>query len=156
ADLYLERAVTGVGSGSLAVLELAAAGGPSYAVYKIRSITDASIAGFGMSSKSAGLKLTTPGGSPLNDNGTDKPAIYKVRKTTVLLQSERLTLADLPIVDLIEGDTVTLDGPYLGLKVGKRVILTGERADLTGVTASESLTLKEVKVEAGFTVVTFD
>ena len=51
---------------------------------------------------------------------------------------------------------VTLDGPFLGLLSGQRVILKGERNDLKGVYASETLTLKAVIVEAGFTVLTFN
>ena len=77
------------------------------------------------------------------------------------MQSEQLPLAEFPIVDLltpesVSGDGITLDGAFLGLKIGQRVILTGERDDLKGVIGSETLTLKTVILEAGFTVITFD
>lgn len=83
------------------------------------------------------------------------------RNVIVYAQSEKLTLAELPIVDSLEPSDVavngiTLDGPYVGLVNGHRVILNGERNDLNGVYASESLTLKKVILEAGFTVVTFN
>ena len=76
-------------------------------------------------------------------------------------QSDRLTLAELPIIDPLEpesvaADGITLNGPYLDLKVGQRVILTGERDDLKGVRASEMVTLKEVLIDAGFTVIKFN
>jgi hypothetical protein len=65
----------------------------------------------------------------------------------------------LPISDSIDPATVvggiTLDGIYLGLNIGQQVILSGERTDLSGVFASEALTLKDVVVEGGFTVITF-
>lgn len=83
------------------------------------------------------------------------------RDVIVYVQSEKLPLAELPIVDRLEPsavavDGITLDSAYLGLISGQRVILTGERHDLKGVYASESLTLKKVILEAGFTVVTFN
>jgi predicted phage baseplate assembly protein len=82
---------------------------------------------------------------------------FTPRNTTVYVQSEQLALADLPVADAVEGSgPLTLDGAYLGLVVGRRVVLTGERRDLRGVGASETLTLREVTVERGYTVVTFD
>ena len=90
--------------------------------------------------------------APINTDLGD----FRMRTTTVLAQSEQLALADVPITDPVRGNNVTLDRTYLGLKTGQRVILTGERSDLPGVIASETMTLKEVRVAAGFTVLTFD
>lgn len=81
---------------------------------------------------------------------------FKMRTTTVLAQSEQLTAAEAPIENLVQGDTITLDSIYLDLKSGQRVIITGERDDLKGVYASETRTLKEVIIEDGFSVITFD
>lgn len=81
---------------------------------------------------------------------------FRMRTTTVLAQSEPLALTDVPITDVVQGDNVTLDRAYLGLKSGQRIILTGERNDLKGSVVSEMMTLKEVKVESGFTVLTFN
>jgi len=83
------------------------------------------------------------------------------RDVAVYVQSESLPLAELPIdTPLQPGEVlangVTLAGPYFGLKRGQRVILKGEKDNLRGVYGSESLTLKTVEVEAGFTVVTFN
>jgi hypothetical protein len=83
------------------------------------------------------------------------------RDVVVYAQSETLQLAELPIdtplrpAEVIKNG-VTLTGPYLGLLSGQRVILKGERDDLKGVYASETVTLKTVIVEAGFTVLTFN
>ncbi|HSB10217.1 MAG TPA: putative baseplate assembly protein [Blastocatellia bacterium] len=81
---------------------------------------------------------------------------FKMRETVALVQSEALLMATVPIIDVAQGNNLTLDRAYLGLKAGQKVVLTGERADLKGVHASELLTIKEVIVERGFTVLTFD
>ena len=96
----------------------------------------------------------------LASNPTDKPAKFLVRRTNVLVQSEQLTLAELPIPGPLDpasvaADGITLDGPYIDLKPGQRIIITGKRDDLNGVIASETLILKDVVLEAGFTVLTF-
>jgi hypothetical protein len=87
--------------------------------------------------------------------GEEFSSDFKVRTTSVLAQSERLAPGDLPIEDEVGGNSLTLGRAHLRLKVGRKVILTGERADLEGVYASELLTLKEVAIEAGYTVLTF-
>lgn len=160
ADIYLERSLTGITEDTWIILERSTSKGPARTPFIITEVSEASIVGFGLSGKSTGLRLAEPNGHRLEDNTTDKPPHFKVRKTTVFLQSEELTLAELPIVDVIEpsavtDDGITLDAMYIELKVGQRVILTGERADLECVINSEPLTLKEVVIEAGFTVVKF-
>src|SRR5262249_13227498 len=49
-----------------------------------------------------------------------------------------------------------LNRTYLGLKAGQKIVLTGEREDLRGEITSETRALKEVIIEAGFTVLIFD
>ena len=91
----------------------------------------------------------------------DRRDLGDFRDVAVYAQSESLPLAELPVdtplrpADVLAGG-VTLDGPYIGLKSGQRIILKGEKDDLRGVYGSESLTLKSVVVEAGFTVLTFN
>ncbi|HXT63372.1 MAG TPA: putative baseplate assembly protein [Pyrinomonadaceae bacterium] len=160
ADVYLERTFAGVTKGQWAVLELSTSNGPSFFPYTVAEVNEASLAGFGISGKSTGLRLASGSGAGLGDNATDKKSQFEVRKTTALINSEQLPLAELPISDLIEPasvvtDGITLDGIYLGLNIGQRVILSGERTDLSGVFASEALTLKDVVVEGGFTLITF-
>ena len=50
---------------------------------------------------------------------------------------------------------LTLDRTVLNLRPGQFVALTGERADLKGVTASEIVTLKEIQHSGGFTTLFF-
>lgn len=80
---------------------------------------------------------------------------FTIRNTTVFGQSDALALALLPIADVVATDPITLDAAYLGLKPGKTVIVTGERADLRGVIASESREIDQAILEDGFTVLVF-
>lgn len=160
ADIFLERSFGGLTKDSWIVLELTDSSGVTRTPYMIVDVKEASVAGFGISGKSTGLKLAKADGTVLANNGTDKPSTFLVRRTNVLVQSELLTLAELPIPGPLDPATVaaqgiTLDGPYIDLKPGQRIIITGERDDLNGVIASETLILKDVVLEAGFTVLTF-
>ena len=160
ADIYLERNFAGLTKESWVVLELTDASGVSRTLFMVVDVKEASLAGFGISGKSTALRLAKPDGTVLNSNSTDKPAKFLVRKTNVLVQSEQLVLAELPIPGPLDpasvaADGITLDGPYIDLKPGQRIIITGERDDLEGVVGSETLILKEVILEAGFTVITF-
>lgn len=76
---------------------------------------------------------------------------FKMRDTTVLAQSEKLELAELPITDVINGNRIVLDGPYLGLEAGRPVVVTGKRKDLDGVTDSEVMILADVLFNEGYT-----
>jgi hypothetical protein len=161
AHLYLERSFSELTKDTWIVLELSTTTGPVDVPFMIAEVSEASLAGFGISGKATGLKLAKPNAAVLGNNTTDKSPSFLVRKTTAFMHSEQLALADLSIADLVEPtavatDGITLDGPYLDLKVGQRVILTGEREDLQSVFAAEVLTLKDVILEAGFTVVTFN
>jgi predicted phage baseplate assembly protein len=137
--------VPGVAKGSWMAL-VSSSGTPQPSISKVLDVTDAAKSAFAISATVT--KLSVPTSAPL--------ASFKMRTTVALVQSESLPLDDLPIEDVVSEGGLTLDGPYLGLAVGQRVILTGERSDLAGVTGAETLTLKDVTVEAGFTVITFE
>jgi predicted phage baseplate assembly protein len=81
---------------------------------------------------------------------------FQVRTTTVLAASEPLDLAPLPIEDPVQNNWVMLDRLYLGLRRGQPVVVSGEREDLRGVSASEVMLLADVSVEGGFTTLTFE
>jgi predicted phage baseplate assembly protein len=68
----------------------------------------------------------------------------QLRQTTVYAQSEQLALAEAPINNPVAGRMVDLDQFYEGLSVGQNIVVTGERADLIGVRASELATLAEI------------
>lgn len=71
---------------------------------------------------------------------TDPPAGIMAKSSTeiaILVDSVELPLAPLPVTEAVSGSTLPLDTYYPGLVPGRPVIVTGERADLAGVTASE-------------------
>lgn len=115
--------------------------------------TETTRAQYGMTGKTTRVELLTPRtstpgswitdpGSPSTDTTDDFDAI---RKTVVHAQSEKLTLAEMPIAYDVCGERVELGALYDGLEAGRWVIVTGERSDLkddngdavTGVTTSE-------------------
>jgi predicted phage baseplate assembly protein len=63
----------------------------------------------------------------------DRVSLLDVRSITVYAQPERLELADAPLTEPVAGAEIDLDGFYAGLEPGRRLILTGERADLEGI-----------------------
>jgi hypothetical protein len=83
---------------------------------------------------------------------------YPIRDTAILCQSELLALAPVPITNN-KGEKVNvivLDRAYLGLTTGRKVVISGERDDLPGVSVAEVRTLQEVTLQNGFTVITLD
>jgi hypothetical protein len=123
--------------------------------------TDTTRAQYGMTGKTTRIALlasrnSLPGTwinaqtTPSSDTGDDFDAI---RKTVVYAQSEKLTLAELPITYDVCGARVELGALYDGLEAGRWAIVSGERSDLkddngdavAGVTASELVMISAVQ-----------
>lgn len=161
ADVYLERTTPGLVGGGWTVFELppttAKGGPPGYTPFRVTTVSEASLAAFSVSGKANGLRLAKPNGVSLNDTATDKSASLTVRKATAHIQSEALALAELPISENVTpGDGgLMLDRLVLGLQVGQTLVLSGARADLPGVSASESVTLADIAHSGGFTTLYF-
>jgi predicted phage baseplate assembly protein len=152
-SVYLDAVYPGIIKGSWLVMTSPSVSVPTailVQVFEVRDNIETTRSDFAISAKVSRLRVEFR--APFNTSLAD----FRMRTTTVLAQSEQLELADVPITDLVQGEQITLGHTYLGLKVGQRVILTGERSDLQSVITSETMTLKEVTVEAGFTVLTFD
>jgi predicted phage baseplate assembly protein len=169
--LYLDRAYEGITPGSYVTIEKS---GNSKTI-QVLNVTTVPRTAYGISSKTTLLTLSdswwtllpASTGRVRRTRGRGRDATTVLRKLSefrdvvVYAQSELLPLAELPITTSLQpaqiiANGVTLDGPYLGLLSGQRVVLKGERDDLRGVYASETLTLKAVIVEAGFTMLTFN
>jgi predicted phage baseplate assembly protein len=159
-SLFLDRAYEAITPGSYVTIEKSG----NTKTLQVQTVTTLPRTAYGISSKTTLLTFNESWWDDIlpargRRQGTRRLSVF--RDVVVHAQSELLTLAELPISEPLESTSVTangitLDGPYLGLLNGKRVVLTGERDDLAGVIGSEALTLKEVIVEAGFTVVTFN
>jgi predicted phage baseplate assembly protein len=140
--VYLDNTYPGISPGSWLVLASPSAPGQ---VFKVIENVETTRTDFAISAKISRLRV----------EASASLSSFLMRTTTVLAQSELLGLADVPIEDVVQGNTLTLDRVYLGLQAGQRVILTGERDDLKGVIGSETLTLQTVLIQAGVTVLTF-
>ncbi len=137
----LDRTYPGIVAGSWLALEQ----GSTTRVSVVSDCSELSRAAFTLSGKVS--RVTLDSTSSLRD--------FQIRKTSVLAQSERLDLAELPITDVIKGSSVLLDGPYLGLEAGRPVIVNGTRADLDGVESSEVMILDNVLLKGGMTELVF-
>jgi len=145
ADFYFERSLPALLPGSWMALENLTAG---INTYKINAVVESALSDYSINAKVTGVKVG--GGYGLGS--------YGVRDTTAYLQADALPLAELPVQDeLAKGQTdVEMDGMILGLAVGQPLILTGERADAPGMTASEVLKIKDIHHNYGFTTLTFE
>ena len=80
------------------------------------------------------------------------------RNTTVYVQSDPQTVAPVPDASPVPDpagqtlDTLELDGLFGGLETGRLLIITGERANLPGVTAGEPIMVAAVTQHADPTV----
>ena len=158
ADCFLERSVPGLTSNGWIVLELPT---KQFTVFRLTAAAESSQAGFSLSAKATGLKLATADtGTSLGNTTTDKSETFNVRRTTAHVGSDRLVLVQLPIETPIGAGTpeqhrLTLDRMVLHLAKGQPVAVTGERADLPGVTASEVVILDGIEHAGGFTTLLF-
>ena len=154
ADCFLERSVPGLTSNGWVALELPT---KQFTVFRLTAAAESSQAGFGLSAKATGLKLATADtGTSLGNTTTDKSESFGIRRTTAHVASERLVLVQLPIETPIGAGTaeqlrLTLDRMVLNLVEGQAVAVTGERADLPGVTVSEVVLLEGIEHSGGFT-----
>ena len=155
ADVYVERTLSGALDKTWLVLEKSAG---QRSVYRIESASDVSLTGFALSAKATGLKLRTVTGEALENDATDKPTDFQVRKTTAYAQSERLELAALPIEQAIEagGNSLQLDRMVAGFEKGQTLVLSGELVDPRGVAASEALVLSDIVHSGGYTTLHFE
>jgi predicted phage baseplate assembly protein len=109
--------------------------GASEVIARVQAVSETGLSRYGVSGKSTRLDLDT---DVLLDN------FSQLRQTTVYAQSERLAPAETPINDPVAGRMIDLDQFYEGLSVGQNIAVTGERADLIGVKASEVAALAEI------------
>jgi len=140
--IYLDRTYPGIIEGNWLVLENPE---KSRTLYKVEKNVETTYNKFGLIARVTCLDL---------DNSNQFNNI-KIRETTVLSESEKLDLADLPLDTDVGGISMTLDRAYLGLKSGMKAIINGERTDMKGTIASEVVTLDNVELLGGYTKLTF-
>lgn len=78
----------------------------------------------------------------LLDRAINQPqSLSALRQTTILAGSELLALAEFPAMDPVQGQQIIVSGVYSNLPGGRRLVVTGQRADATSETVSEFVTL---------------
>ncbi len=116
---------------------------------------DSPYSAYGVSSKTTRLTLGQALWNPPDKDSGDLGHFNPIRGSAVYVQSESLPLAGTPIEQDLTGDRVTLDRMHLGLQAGQAVAVTGERRDPNQGTDSEVMTLKQVWIDGGHTVLVF-
>lgn len=123
--------------------------------YRVSGISERTIADYTISAKATGVILNNPDGS----DSKEKLTKFKVRHTTILSVSRSLELTDIIIDDPIEKDITSLElnGFVRNLQKGQLLVISGERQDLDGVTASEVVALsRDAEHLDGFTTIYFE
>ena len=114
---------------------------PNTIVAQVTKVETVAKADFSISAKVTQLTLSANWLDP------EDTSFFVIRNTTVYAQSEPLELADEPVGEPVCGNNVELDRLYDGLKSGRWLIVSGERADIPntdGVQASELVMLAGV------------
>lgn len=128
-------------------------------IYKVEGVEHRSRTDYGISAKTTVISIESK--EPWWEMDSTlcsqvNPCLAFIRGITVHAQSTPLTLAEFPIDTEVSNDTIMLDRLYLGLKKGKTIILSGDRADLPGTSSSELRVLAEVFIVKGITVLKLD
>lgn len=140
-QIDLDRTYPSVVKGSWLVLE-----DPfNREIYKVEDNTELSRADYTLTGRVSRIKLNSSSGL----------SQFGLRNTSVLADSEKLELAELPVTDVVKGNRLVLDRVYLGLTEGRPVVVTGKRVDLHGVLDSEVVTIADIVFNAGLTELVF-
>lgn len=114
-SIYLDALYPQISEGSWIVLS-----NPDYEeVYEVTGVEESSRTNYTLSSKSTHLKLS---GENLKEKFDDK-----IRETIVFAKSEELEIAQAPLTDPVQKDTITLDMAFTGLNKDRTLILSGKR-----------------------------
>lgn len=156
ADLYLAREIPEVIPESWIVLSNADRS--IQQPFRVVAAGESALVDFGISGAVTALRLEYPDGSEIPDEDKEGNTDFLVRRTSIAVQSEWMTLANLPVTDDIPVNTtsITLDRMVVGLRVGQSVLLRGEAASAAGIQNTEIITLSEIVHVRGFTTLKFE
>lgn len=115
-------------------------------VARVQAVAETSLSRYAMSGKVTQLTLDTDAAQPAS--------MTALRQTTVFVQSEPLTLVELPDPSPVQGTVIPLNEPVAALTPGQTIVITGTRSDLAGVQASETAVLADVSLTGGYSVLT--
>ncbi|HUP60694.1 MAG TPA: hypothetical protein VNA69_09785 [Thermoanaerobaculia bacterium] len=114
--------------------------------YSVTRVGEASRA-----SRSINAKVTAIDVEP-NHDLTD----FYVRGTAILAGSKRFDAFFAPVTVPLSGNQLELEGAFVRIEVGQKLIIRGERNDARGVFVSEVGVVKEVSIRGASTLVTLE
>lgn len=79
------------------------------------------------------IHLAAPAAPRHARSSVPDPEFDEIRRTAVFAQAEELRLSEEPIPGPVCKDRIELDAVYPGLQAGRWLVVSGERADVTGV-----------------------
>lgn len=124
----------------------------SKSVYKINTVRNVTRTEYGLSAKSTQIGLES-GEAWFSQ---DEDVLPTIRKAEVLVQSESLALAQVPINAIIYGKSILLEQADLYIRNQQYVAITGELFDQPGIITSEVIQIKEIRLERGLTLLNFE
>jgi hypothetical protein len=148
--LYLDGEYADCLPGGYIHLHANGSSGATSGEYEIGGVSVAPRTAYGISNKATRLDLTQSWWSPQGSS-----FMSAIRGSQVHLASERLPLAPVPIEDVVTGDSITVDAAYLFLAAGQQVIVSGKRTDVENTSHTECVTIKDVWLENGRSVIEF-
>lgn len=147
--LYLDRSYDDVFVGDHLVLRATKINGTKIeAALKILDVSNISVAAFGQSGEVTRIQVAE---ASANNWGQ-----LQARSAEVLTGTQTVPLAATPVAkDVTASSTLMCEGALLDLALGQTLILSGERADLPGVEASEIVKIADMHLNGPYTELTF-
>ncbi len=129
--LFLDQAYDAMQPDSYVVIEQSFGSASVRSVKRVSAAQTAQRTAYGISGKTTRLSFADNWRAEAFDFSSLRPVLVRG-------QSEPLTLVEAPIDSDVSGQEIALDGLYDSLTSGRWVIVSGERADIPGVTGVKS------------------
>ena len=124
-ELELDRAYPQIIPGSLIVVEQP---DKTLVVRQVKQTIETAVSNYALSGKVTQLTIDPP--TITIGQSTKNGTLFSLyRRVTVYAQSEQLTLADIPDIDLVKGKSVEIPGLLDGPGEGRTMIVTGQTSD---------------------------
>ncbi|WP_062290917.1 putative baseplate assembly protein [Nostoc piscinale] len=153
ADVYLERSIPDVIRNSWLVVE---ASNRVQRVYRVQATSETSLVDYALSGKSTGLQLASADNSAPLDKYD-----FRVRRTVAYVQSERLTLAAIPIDEPLQAndqdgvEAIELERIVTGLEMDQPIAIQGKTVDTPDVNTAEIAFIRAIVHEGKHTTLYF-
>jgi predicted phage baseplate assembly protein len=130
-EIFLDQTYEAIRSDSYVVIQQNFASQPVRSVKRISAAQTVHRTAYGISDKTTQLRFADDWRDTVFDFSSLRPVLVRG-------QSEQLTLVEEPITTDVQGQEIPLDTLFNELTSGRWVIVSGERADILGVTGVEA------------------